>query len=109
MLRRSRILRHSRPTRRVCTVHAFVSSTRDSKVDLFMRIAELTRGATTQGAIRSGRTVVAVRRNSNRRTHSLEAGRPWLFGGLNFQLLAACKASPAKYLLGPGESSIASA
>src|SRR5580765_6710143 len=62
----------------------------------------------TRGAARSGRTLVVVLRNSNRRTHSLETGRPLLFAGPNSHLRAACKASRAKYLLGPGESSVAS-
>ncbi len=45
---------------------------------------------------------------ANRRIHLLATGRPFTWAGENFQCPAASRARRAKYLLGPGESKVAS-
>src|SRR5438067_8625451 len=52
-------------------------------------------------------TSVPARPNWNFRTHALATGWPSTSAGLNFQRPEACNACRAKYLLGPGENSVA--
>jgi len=59
------------------------------------------------GVARTGKALVAALSNSNRRIHSLETNRPSASADRNSHRRAACKARLAKYLLGPGESSVA--
>jgi hypothetical protein len=60
------------------------------------------------GAISVGRTSVPLLLKANRRIHLLGTDRPFTCAGENFQPPAASRARRAKYLLGPGESKVAS-
>lgn len=64
--------------------------------------------ASCYGALCSETTSVSVRRKPNRRFHLLPTARPRTCGGVNVHSLDASKACLAKYLLGPGETSLAS-